>query len=176
MKKCFFLILTTILFFHESNCSQEGLDRGFKVMVGDLSPEFSLELIDGSVVNNKNLLDKVVVLQFTASWCGVCVKEMPHLEEKVWQAFKSDDFILIGIDLKEELEVVRNFIRKVGVTYPIAIDKDGSVFESFTTQKAGVTRNIVLNKRGEIIFLTRLFDQIEFNQMVEVIKAELLKY
>jgi thiol-disulfide isomerase/thioredoxin len=176
MKKYFFLILTTILFFHNISYCQEGLDRGFKVKVGDLSPEFSLELLDGSILNNKKLLDKVVVLQFTASWCGVCIKEMPHLEEKVWQVFKSDDFILIGIDLKEELDIVQNFVSKVGVTYPIAIDKDGSVFESFTTEKAGVTRNIVLNKRGEIIFLTRLFDELEFSQMVEVVKAELLKY
>ena len=78
--------------------------------------------------------------------------------------------------MKEELDVVRNFVSTVGVTYPIAIDKDGSVFESFTTEKAGVTRNIVLNKRGEIIFLTRLFDELEFSQMVEIVKAELLKY
>ena len=175
MKKYFFLILTTILFFHNISYCQEGLDRGFKVKVGDLSPEFSLELLDGSILNNKNLLDKVVVLQFTASWCGVCIKEMPHLEEKVWKKFKSEDFVLIGIDLKEEIEVVKDFIKKVGVSYPMAIDEDGSIFESFTTEKAGVTRNIVLNKKGEIIFLTRLFDESEFSEMVHVVKAELLK-
>tara|TARA_B110000858_G_scaffold55433_1_gene64404 strand:+ start:1372 stop:1530 length:159 start_codon:yes stop_codon:yes gene_type:complete len=47
--------------------------------------------------------------------------------------------------------------------------------KSFTTEKAGVTRNIVLNKKGEIIFLTRLFDESEFSEMVHVVKAELLK-
>jgi hypothetical protein len=57
----------------------------------------------------------------------------------------------------------------------MAIDEDGSIFESFTTEKAGVTRNIVLNKKGEIIFLTRLFDESEFSEMVHVVKAELLK-
>jgi thiol-disulfide isomerase/thioredoxin len=100
---------------------------------------------------------KVVVLQFTASWCGVCRKEMPHLEKEVWQRFKNQDFILIGIDLKEEEQTVRKFIESTGVSYPIAIDDDGSLFEKFTVEKAGVTRNIVINKEGEIIFLTRLF-------------------
>ena len=164
-----------MIFFQKSIFSEEDLSRGFKVSVGEFSPNFNLQLLDGSNINNESLLGKVVVLQFTASWCGVCIKEMPHLEEKVWQKFKTEDFILIGIDLKEELEVVRDFIKNVGVTYPIAIDQDGSVFKSFTTEKAGVTRNIVLNKKGEIIFLTRLFDEAEFSEMVDIVKAELLK-
>ena len=175
MKKYYFLILFFMIFFQQSISSEENINRGFKVEVGDLSPEFSLQLLDGSIVNNKSLLGKVVILQFTASWCGVCIKEMPHLEEKVWKKFKSEDFVLIGIDLKEEIEVVKEFIKKVGVSYPMAIDEDGSIFESFTTEKAGVTRNIVLNKKGEIIFLTRLFDESEFSEMVHVVKAELLK-
>ena len=102
---------------------------------------------------NKNLKGKVVVLQFTASWCSVCIKEMPHLESQVWQQFKNEDFILIGIDLKEERKKVEKFIKNTQVTYPFTIDKDGSLFESFTLPNAGVTRNIVLDKTGKIIFL-----------------------
>lgn len=98
---------------------------------------------------------------------------MPHLEKDVWQRFKNQDFILIGIDLKEDEQTVRKFIESTGVTYPIAIDKDGSLFEKFTIAKAGVTRNIVIDKKGEIIFLSRLFEEKEFNQMIEVIDSEL---
>ena len=83
------------------------------------------------------------------------------------QRFKDDDFILIGVDLKENLEVVKNFIKNTEVTYPFTIDKDGSLFESFTLPKAGVTRNIVIDKTGKISFLTRLFDEKEFQQMIE---------
>ena len=53
-------------------------------------------------------------------------------------------------------------------------DKDGSFFESFTLSKAGVTRNIVIDQTGKISFLTRLFDKIEFAQMIEHID-QLLK-
>ena len=100
---------------------------------------------------------------------------MPHLEKEVWQRFKSDDFILIGIDLKEKTEKVKRFIDQMKITYPIAIDADGSLFESFTLPRAGVTRNIVLNKEGKIIFLTRLYKVEEFNKMIEVIDNELKK-
>ena len=143
------------------------MNRGYKVNVGDQAPEINLELLDGELVTNESLIGKVVVIQFTASWCSVCIKEMPHLEKEVWQRFMGDDFNLIGVDLKEDLEVVKNFIKNTKVTYPFTIDKDGSFFESFTLPNAGVTRNIVINKSGEISFLTRLFDREEFQQMIE---------
>ena len=154
--------------------AQNNLNRGYKVKVGDQAPNIDLKLLDGQFINNENIKGKVVVFQFTASWCSVCIKEMPHLQKKVWQRFKSDDFILIGVDLMEDLEVVKAFISKTEVTYPFTIDRDGSFFESFTLPKAGVTRNIVINQSGKISFLTRLFDEKEFAQMIEHID-QLLK-
>ena len=164
MKKYFFL---TFLFCLSITIScQNNINRGYRVSVGDPSPEINLSLLDGTEITNENLKGRVVVIQFTASWCSVCIKEMPHLEKEVWQRFKGDDFILIGVDLKEELAVVEEFIKKTQVSYPFTIDADGSFFESFTLPKAGVTRNIVLDKNGDISFLTRLYDEQEFSEMV----------
>ena len=67
----------------------------------------------------------------------------------------------------EDLEVVKAFISNTEVTYPFTIDRDGTFFESFTLPKAGVTRNIVIDQEGKISFLTRLYDEIEFAQMIE---------
>lgn len=167
------LILLALLSITINSFSQNEENRGYKVNVGELPPTLDFELLDGTPITNENLKGKVVVLQFTASWCSVCIKEMPHLEKEVWQQFKNDDFILIGIDLKETREKVERFIEKTQVTYPFTIDTDGSLFESFTLPKAGVTRNIVLNKEGEIVFLTRLYNEEEFAKMVNVIKEEL---
>ena len=164
MKKYFFL---TFLFCLSITIScQNNINRGYRVSVGDSSPRIELTLLDGTEITNENLKGRVVVIQFTASWCSVCIKEMPHLEKEVWQRFKGDDFILIGVDLKEELAVVEEFIKKTQVSYPFTIDADGSFFESFTLPKAGVTRNIVLDKNGDISFLTRLYDEQEFSEMV----------
>ena len=162
-----FLILIVFVFLTISIFSQNDINRGYSVEIGEYAPKIDLKLIDGREINNENLLGKVVVLQFTASWCSVCIKEMPHLEKQVWQRFKQDDFILVGVDLKEELSVVEDFIKKTEVTYPFTIDNDGTFFESFTLSGAGVTRNIVIDKNGKISFLTRLFDEEEFQQMIE---------
>jgi peroxiredoxin len=153
----------------------ENDNRGYKVNVGENVPEFSFNLLDGTTVSNETIKGKVTVLQFTASWCGVCRKEMPHLEKEVWQRFKNQDFNLIGIDLEETVEKTQEFIKETGVTYPIGIDTDRSIFEKFTLPKAGVTRNIVIDREGKIIFLSRLFDLKEFNAMIEVIEKEVNK-
>ena len=63
------------------------------------------------------------------------------------------------------------FIEKMKVTYPISYDPDGEIFSDFTIEGAGVTRNIVVDKDGKIVFLTRLYEQKEFNSMIQIIKT-----
>jgi len=155
--------------------AQEVDDRGYVVRVGQRAPQFEFHLLTGDIITNDVLKGKVVVLQFTASWCGVCRKEMPALESEVWQRFKDKDFLLIGLDFKEDELTAKQFAENMGVTYPMACDFDGKLFELFAGSKQGVTRNIVLNKNGEIIFLTRLYERDEFEEMILVIDEELKK-
>ena len=85
-------------------------ERGYIVKVGDQVPDFDLMMMDGTTLNIKELQGKVVMLQFTASWCGVCRKEMPHIESEIWQKLKGNpEFALYGIDLKETPEVTAEF-------------------------------------------------------------------
>ncbi len=148
---------------------QQSGNRGFIVSVGDPSPNYSLKLINGRKHSKKSLLGKVVVLQFTASWCSVCRREMPHLEKEVWQRFRHEDFILIGVDRDEPRKIVRKFAREMKITYPMALDLDANIFGLFALKDSGVTRNIVMDKKGNIRFLTRLFNPMEFQEMIEVI-------
>ena len=146
-------------------------ERGYIVKVGDESPDFKMQLIDGKTITKKDLIGKVAVLQFTASWCSVCRKEMPHLEKEVWQKFKVKDFILIGVDRDEPLDVVQEFTKEIKVTYPMALDPGADIFALFAAREAGVTRNIVIDQTGKIVFLTRLFDEKEFKAMIAKIDA-----
>jgi peroxiredoxin len=149
--------------------AEEPIDRGYIVNVGDECPDFKLQMIDGTSISKKDLKGKIAVLQFTASWCSVCRKEMPHLEKEVWLKFKDKEFVLIGIDRDEPLDVVKKFIEEMKVTYPIALDPGADIFALFSTREAGITRNIVLDKNGKIVFLTRLFEEKEFKSMISKI-------
>ncbi|MAZ31349.1 MAG: redoxin [Flavobacteriales bacterium] len=165
--KNFLLVFPVLLY------SQNIDTRGFIVKQGQMAPDFEFKLLNGELINNESLLGKTVVLQFTASWCSVCRKEMPQLELEVWQRFKEEDFMMFGIDLMEDVPTTKDFAEKMAVTYPMASDLSGDVFALFAGPKQGVTRNIVLNNKGRIIFLTRLYERDEFEEMISVIVQEL---
>lgn len=144
-------------------------DRGYLVKVGDQAPDdFELVLQDGKKTSLKALRGKTVVLQFTASWCSVCRKEMPHLEE-MWQTYKDKNVVLIGVDRDEPLEKVKQFHKDMKITYPLALDPGADIFGRFAHKKSGVTRNVVIDPTGKIVYLTRLYDEKEFADMVKVI-------
>jgi len=148
-----------------------GVDsRGYIVSIGDNAPNFTMKYTTGEKVTLADLRGKVVVLQFTASWCSVCRKEMPHLEKDVWQQFKEKGLVLVGIDRDEPIETVIQFQKDMGTTYPLALDPGAEIFGLFADKNSGVTRNVVIDQKGKIVFLTRLFEEKEYNQMIEAIK------
>ncbi len=169
------ITLISLLYVTSAVYAQMSVDSGYIVHIGDtVPPGIVLHLISGeTVLLDKLVKEKVVVLQFTASWCSICRKEMPHLENEVWLPNKNMDFLLIGVDFDEPLEKVIAFKEQMKVTYPMALDPDASIFKQFAHKKSGVTRNVVIDKEGRIVFLTRLYDRNEFEAMKEKI-AELL--
>lgn len=150
-------------------------DRGYLVKVGQVAPDFEMKLTNGKTIKLSDLKGKVVMLQFTASWCGVCRKEMPFIEKDIWIKHKNNpNFALFGIDRDEPLETVEKFAKATGVTYPLGLDPNADIFGLFANKKAGITRNVIIGKDGKIVMLTRLFNTEEFNEMVKVID-DLLK-
>jgi len=145
-------------------------DRGYLVKVGDIAPsDFELQLTDGTKTSLKELRGKIVILQFTASWCSVCREEMPHLEKDVWQAYKDKGLVLIGVDRDEPLEKVTAFHKDMKISYPLALDPGADIFGRFANKKSGVTRNVVIDREGKIAYLTRLYDKQEFASMLKAI-------
>lgn len=150
-------------------------DYGYIVKIGQQVPDFKLATIDGKTIRMADLKGKVVMLQFTASWCSVCRKEMPHIEADIWKKYKNNpDFALYGIDLDEPKDLVEKFAKQIPVTYPLALDPKGEIFYTFAEKNAGVTRNVIVDKTGKIVYMTRLYKEEEFEEMKKVI-ALLLK-
>lgn len=148
---------------------------GYIVKVGEMAPDFTIILTDGKQVTLSSLRGKVVMLQFTASWCGVCRKEMPFIEKDIWLKHKDNaDFALIGIDRDEPLDKVLAFAKSTGVTYPLGLDPGADIFAKYALRDAGITRNVLIDREGRIVMLTRLYNEEEFASLVEKIN-EMLK-
>ena len=173
MKKHFLfftIFLSSIAF------AQNTDDRGYLVKVGDMAPDFSIKLIDGKLIKLSKLRGKIVMLQFTASWCGVCRKEMPFIEKDIWKKHKSNpNFALIAIDRDEPLETVRKFAKSIPISYPIGLDPKADIFALYAQREAGITRNVIIDKSGKIILLTRLYTVEEFSRMTLLLDSLLKK-
>jgi peroxiredoxin len=166
------LLLMLVVDISKGQQDQKDDDRGYIVKVGDQAPDdFELVLNDGSKTSLKKLRGKIVVLQFTASWCSVCREEMPHLERDVWGAYQHKNLVLIGVDCDEPLATVQKFHDDMHLSYPLALDPGADIFGRFANKKSGVTRNVVIDPTGKIVYLTRLYDKNEFNGMLDAIKS-----
>ena len=147
-------------------------EHDYLVKVGDMAPDFSLPMTDGSTFTLSEQRGKVVMLQFTASWCGVCRKEMPHIESEIWQRHKDNaNFVLVGVDREETKEVVDAYTQKVGTTYPMALDTAANAFASYALRQSGITRNVLIDRDGKIVKLTRLYNEAEFSGLVQAIDS-----
>lgn len=168
MKKLLFVFVWTLSFLIGKGQEE---DRGYIVKIGDKAPDIEIIYTDGTRKKLSDFRGKTVMIQFTASWCGVCRKEMPFIEKDIQQKYKDNpDFALIGIDLKENREKTIQFAKDMKITYPLTLDTEGTSFYSYAAKGAGVTRNIIIDKKGNIVYLTRLYNPEEFGDMLKVIE------
>ncbi len=179
MKKMMMLmwLACSFLFATQMNAQQVTPDAaGYIIKVGDVAPDFEMELTDGSKMKLSALRGKVVMLQFTASWCGVCRKEMPFIEKDIWQKHKANkEFALYGVDRDEPLKTVKAFAERTGVTYPLGLDPGADIFALYADRKAGITRNVLIDRNGKIVMLTRLYNEDEFAALCKKIDEMLVK-
>lgn len=149
-------------------------ERGYIVKVGDVAPDFEMTLTDGKKVKLSQFRGKVVMLQFTASWCSVCRKEMPFIESDIWQKNKDNkDFVLMALDRDEPLKTVLGFKEKTKITYPLGLDPKANIFAKYADRGAGITRNVLIDRNGKIVKMTRLYNEEEFSGLVKAIEKEL---
>ncbi|MBI2165933.1 MAG: TlpA family protein disulfide reductase [Chloroflexi bacterium] len=124
------------------------LGPGEGTEVGQQVPDVKLILLDGSVISLKDLRGKGVVLNFWASWCAPCRKEMPDLEQ-VWREYKGRGVMIIGIAVADREASAREFAEKIGVSYPISVDSTDQVSALFAVKLLPTT--LFIDSRGTIV-------------------------
>ena len=106
-------IVLIVAFMASTSCSSgqgEIINSGEAgTRVGDTAPDFTLTDLDGNQVSLSDLRGKVVFLNFWATWCPPCRAEMPDIEA-VYQKYKDQDVVILGIDIQESESRVRQFV------------------------------------------------------------------
>lgn len=113
--------------------------------VGDEAPDFTLEILDGDLITLSDLRGKVVLVNFWASWCDPCKDEAPGLE-MLWQAYKDEGAVFIGIDWSDSELSARKYLKDFGVTYPNGRDLGQHIADSYRLD--GVPETYLIDKDG----------------------------
>ena len=98
--------------------------------VGRVAPDFRLRTADGGELQFSDLRGKPVLVNFWASWCTPCRKEMPEIV-RAHAAHSAEGLVVVAVDLQENDAQVRAFAADFGMTFPIVIDRNGQVAESW---------------------------------------------
>ena len=106
-------------------------------LVGGPAPAFKLEAVDGQVVKMSDLKGQFVVLNFWATWCHACIKEMPEFQ-KAHQSL-NHKVKIIGINLAESKEKVDAYIKAHHLSFPILLDDFGNVSQEYEVIHLPVT-------------------------------------
>jgi peroxiredoxin len=113
-----------------------------------VAPDFSLEKLGGGTISLAEYKGrKGVVLDFFATWCPNCRRDMPKLNG-FYEKYK-DQVEVIGVNLHEDESVVERFIEKTGITFPIALDPSGIVARSYRVRYTNF--HVLIDKEGNAI-------------------------
>jgi len=112
------------------------------------APDFELPDVNGQMVRLSDLEGQVVVVNFWATWCGPCVREMPLFQE--YQDRYGPGLVVLGVNEEESPETVREFVDELGISYTILIDRDTKAASIYKVMMLPTT--LFIDKEGILRF------------------------
>jgi len=107
-------------------------------LVGGPAPQFELETVDGQPIKLSDLKGEYVVLNFWATWCVACIKEMPEFQ-KAHQQSGDNNVKIIGVNFGESRKRVDKFSQDNSLSFPLLLDGFGNTAENYRVRSLPVT-------------------------------------
>lgn len=131
----------------------------------DKAADFTLKDLSGKEFSLSDYKGKVILINFWATWCGPCLKEMPDLE-KLYQNYKAKDFQILGIAVASKEKDIPKKVQSTGVTYPILLGNNQTVsdYGSFSS----IPQSFIIDRDGSIVM--QITGSWHYEQFEEAVK------
>jgi thiol-disulfide isomerase/thioredoxin len=144
------MILSLWLIFSPTRFIEQPVTKTSQSNSALVRKEFTLPDLDGKLQPFSQWNNKVVLINFWATWCPPCRREIPDFI-KVYNEYKDKDFIIVGIGVDNE-EKVANFVETMQVNYPILVGGKEAMQVSidYGNQTRALPYSILIDKQGII--------------------------
>ncbi len=138
------------------------------------APDFALSDTDGKQHRLSDYRGKVVAINFWATWCPPCLREMPSMQ-RLWERWKEKHFVILAIDVGEDDETVFRFTVELDtpLEFPLLLDREGKIVAQW--QVLGLPTTFIVDKQGRIAYRAvggREWDDAEFFSPIEALLLE----
>lgn len=149
---------------------EEGEDtEGVVLEKGKPAPDFTLTTLTGEKASLSDYKGKVVMINFWATWCTYCDKEMPDLQ-KIYEENKDKDFVVLAVNVGEDKKTAKDYIDKGGYSFPVLLDEDNTVAQTKYFVSAFPT-TYYIGKDGNLIGAVQgMMTYPQMNQVLEQIR------
>jgi peroxiredoxin len=114
----------------------------------ETAPMFSLPDLAGEIHHLADLKGKIVLVNFWATWCVQCIREMPHFQ-KILDILGNEKFEIVAIDVKDPQKRVEKFLKSKSYTFQVLLDTKGEVYKSYGVR--GFPTTYILNDKNQFI-------------------------
>lgn len=144
-------------------------DEVQKVEVGKKAPDFVLTDLNGEKHQLSDYEGEGVLLNFWATWCKPCEKEMPFLNDQ-YQAYKDQGVHVIAVNVGESNVAVSDFSKRYDLQFPIVTDKDSQVMTAYGVDPLPIT--FLIDKEGNVVEIHKgqIVAEADVTEMMEKIK------
>jgi thiol-disulfide isomerase/thioredoxin len=132
------------------------------------APDFQLAARSGGTVKLAELKGQVVMVNFWATWCGPCRKEMPLLDD-IYRKYRPMGFTLLGVNVESDSALAEGFLAKVPVSFPILFDTESKASQLYAVNAMPTT--VIIDRKGVVRMVHRGYKPGDESEYLDQVRA-----